>query len=156
MRERTNFLEHIEPPDHIGIDLARIGFVLHPPVVLAVAEAFDVECHDLAPVRDVIDDAVLDQRGGAHALVGPVMDSASGQLRVGVLPEQLTVFFAEGHEDTHVALLPRISDGFVVCTDQHDALGDDLVAVGLRAEFRHPFNVPAGIDIPIGGQTGHV
>ena len=58
------------------------------------------------------------------------------------------VDFAERHQHAAIAGLLRIAHRFVVRADEHDAAGDDRIAVALRSERRHPLDVLAGLDVP--------
>ena len=115
-----------------------------------------VDRHQLAAVRDVVDDAVLDQRRRADALVRPVVGAPGGQLVVHRLPQELAVGLAERHQDALVPLDVRDPcSALVVGADEHHAAGDDRVAVGLRAELGHPLDVLLGLDVPGGRQALH-
>ena len=123
-------------------------FVLDAAVVGLVAEAVGVDRHQLAAVRHVIDDAVLDQRRRADALERPVVRAPRRQLVVHRLPHELAVRLAERHQDALVALDLGILVALVVGADEDQAVGDDRVAVGLRPELGHPLDVLLRLDVP--------
>ena len=152
----AELVHHVVAPDDVGVGLARLLLVLERAVVLAlVAESLDVDRHHLAAVRHVVRDAILDERRRAHALEGPVVRAARRQLVVHRLPEELAVGLAEGHQDALVSLDRRILHRFVVRAHEHDAVGDDRVAVGLRPELRDPLDVLLRLDVPARRQPLH-
>ena len=135
---------------------ARLLLFLERPVVLAVVpEALDVHRHDLAAVRHVVRDPVFDERRRTDALERPVVRAPGGQLVVDGLPEERAIRLLERHEDALVALDRRVLHRFVVGPDEHDAVGDDGIAVGLRAELGDPLDVLLRLDVPARRQILH-
>ena len=140
----------------MSTSVSRVCFSsLNGPSFCLVAEALDVDRHDLAAVRNVVDDSVLDERRRADALERPVVRAPRGQLVVDGLPQERAIRFLEGHQDALVALDRRVLHRFVVGADEHDAVGDDGIAVGLRAELGHPLDVLLGLDVPARRQVLH-
>ena len=92
----------------VGVVLAGELLVGDRPVVLAVAEAVDVQAPDHAAVAGVVDVGALDERRRGDALIRPVVGAARRQLLVGLLPEELAVRFAERHQ--HAAIARPASD----------------------------------------------
>jgi enoyl-CoA hydratase/carnithine racemase len=139
-------------PDALtGMDLVR-----HRPVVLAVAKALDVDGHDDAAVRRVVERLSHYQGRGRHSLERPVVGPARLELRMRLLPQELAVGLAERHQHAAVPGLGRIAQQFVVRPDEDHAPGDDGVAVALGTQFRDPLDVDARIDIPFRRQPRHV
>ena len=89
VRVRADLLHHVERPDHVGVVRAGQLLVGDRAVVLAVAEAVDVEAPDHAAVARCNRGGALDQRRGGDALVRPVVGAARRQLLVRLLPEEL-------------------------------------------------------------------
>ncbi len=90
----------------------------------------------------------IDERRRRDALERPVVGAARRQLLERRLPHELAVRLAERHQHAAIARLLRIAHRFVVRADEHDAAGDDRIAVALRSERRDPLDVLAGLDVP--------
>ena len=156
VRIAADLLHHVERPDRVGILRPGELLVGDRPVVLAVAEAVDVEAPDHAAIADVVEVRALDERRRGDALERPVVGAARLELRVRLLPHELAVGLAERHQHAAVARLLRIAQRFVVRAEKDHAAGDDRVAVALRAERRDPFHVLLGLDVPLGRQPLHL
>src|SRR5205814_477832 len=109
VREDAEFLDHVQLPDGL---IVRRG------------------TDDLAAVVDVIELVALDERAGADAFLGPVVDAAGRELVVGVLPEELAGRLLEAHHDALVALDVRDTRLAVIGADKDLAAGEDRAAVG--------------------------
>src|ERR1035438_1517865 len=119
----AELLDHVELPDDLGI---------------ALAVAVRVQADEFAAVRYVVQAVGLHQGRGAGADIGPVLRRAGRQFRVGVLPEERAVGFAEAHQHAAVAGFGGVARRFVVGADVDLPARYDGVAIGLRAQFRHP------------------
>ena len=148
VRRRADLVHHVEPPDHVGVGVGRQLLVRDGPVVLLVAEALGVEADELGAVADVVDAVALDERGAGDALVGPVVHASGRQLLVRDLPEELAVRLAERHHHAAVAGLLGIAQALVVRAHEHDPARHHRVAVGLRAESRHPLDALLRLHVP--------
>ena len=91
MGEDVQFGDHVEFPDQIRVGGCGGGLVGDGAVVLAVAEALGVEAYDFGAVGDIVEAVAFDIRGGADALLRPVVDAAGRQLGMGDLPEESAV-----------------------------------------------------------------
>ena len=149
VRERADFLHHVERPEDVDVVLAGQLLVLERTVVLVVVESLDVHRQHDGAVRHEVGDALVDhERRRRDALERPVVRAARRQLLERRLPHELAVGLPERHHDAAIARLLRIAHRFVVGADQHDAAGDDRIAVALRSQRRDPLDVLAGLDIP--------
>ena len=143
--EMPNLLHHVELPDDVGFVLAGVLFILVGAVVLVVVKALGVEADDLAAAGDEPQPVPFDAGRAADAHQRPIVHAAGGQLLARVLPEELAVGFVEAQEHAQVdrgRIALQIA-GAVVGADVDLAVGDDRVAVGLRAEPGDPLDVLA-------------
>ncbi len=109
-----------------------------------------------AAVAHVVQALAFDERRRGDALERPVVGAPRLELHVRLLPEELAVGLAEGHQHAAVARLLRIAQQLVVGADEDHAARDDRVAVALRSEVGHPLHVLLRLDVPLGRQTLHV
>ena len=149
-------VHHVVAPDDVGVGLLRGFLVLHKAVVGPVPEPVHVHRHQLPAIRHVVDDAVFDERGGADALIRPVVRAPGGELVVDGLPHELAVGFAKRHQDPLVPLDVRIARPLVIGADKHHAARDHGIAVGLRAELGDPLHVLLRLHVPACRQPLHV
>ena len=156
VRIRSDFFQHVEAPDHVRVGLALQRLVHEGAVVLVVAESVDVETEHDATIADVVETLTFDQWGRGDTLVRPIVGATGLELRVRLLPEELAVRFAEGHQHAAVAALLWIAEQFVVGADEHHAFGDDRIAVALRAEVGDPLDVLLRLHVPLGWDVLHV
>src|SRR4029453_17230402 len=138
---RPDFLHHVERPDDVGVVLAGELFVGRRTVVLAVAEAVDIQAPDHTPVARVVDVGAFDERRRRDTLVGPVVRTPGRQLLVRLLPEKLAVGFTERHQHAAIPGLLGIAWSLVVRADEYHPTRNHGVAVALRAEFGAPFHL---------------
>jgi hypothetical protein len=155
VREGAHLLHHVELPDDVAVVRALVLLVGERAVVLAVEEALDVEGEDLAAVRGVVENVLLDERRGADALVGPIVHAAREELVRDHLPEERTVRLVEGEENTLVAGDLLVVERLVVGSDEDLPRRHHRVSVRLRAEPHHPLDVLLGVDVPALGKARH-
>ena len=140
MLRDAQLLHHVEVPDDVGFVFVVVDFFLVRAVVLAVVEALGVEAADFAAAGDEPQPVAFHQRRAADALQRPVVDAAGRQLFAAVLPEEFAVLDVEAQQAAQVDIgrVPLEPAAAVVGADVHLAVGDDGVAVGLRAELAPP------------------
>jgi hypothetical protein len=95
----AEFAHHVEHPNHIGLFLGDDFFLFVGAIVLVVVKTFGVEATNLAAAGNEPQAFTFNERRGADALHGPVMDAAGGQLLAAVLPEKLAIFLVEGEQN---------------------------------------------------------
>jgi hypothetical protein len=106
-------------------------------------EALNVEAGDFSAAGDVPEAVAFYQRGATDALQRPIVDAASGQFLAAVLPEELAVFNIEReqHAEIHVGRVALKPAAAVIRAHKYLAVHDHGIAVSLRTETRHPFDV---------------
>ena len=146
---RPDLFHHVEGPDDVGVDGTGEFLVFERPVVFAVAKTLRIEAKHHAAIADVVQPIPDNEWRRRYALKRPIVRAAGFQLRVGLLPHELSVRFTESHKHTAIAALIWIAQQFVVCSDKHHPVGDNRIAVALRSQFRNPLDVLPCLDVPL-------
>src|SRR5215510_13597961 len=151
MRLRADLLHHVELPYDVSVELTGELLIFVRSVVLAIAEALSVEAHHLTSIRDVIKAVTFDERRGAYALKGPIIDAPGSELLVGLLPQKRAVRLTKAHQHTSIAALLRVPHRFIISADVDLPACDYRITVALRAECGDPLDVLLGLEVPTRG-----
>ena len=151
MRLNAQLADHVVGPDHVGGVFSGFDGVSarwnHPRAfvedraIVSVGHAVQVEAEHFAPIRNDIDQAVLDHWRGGQS--DPVEIAVANMCQLGhnQLPEEIARLLVEAHQHSGVVGEQRIAGHVVVRAHEHASLGDDRRAVGLPAELGDPLDV---------------
>ena len=161
MRPDAGFLGEIHEPQDVRVERPRLhrqgggvgalgrheqAFVAEGTVV-AVGQALGVHADDLAPVVHEIHAVALYRGRRRHAGLRPVVVDVLLAFRDDRLPQQRAGLLVEAHEDSAIALVPRIARLLVVRADVDAPSGNDRGGIRLRSQRRRPEHVAARLRI---------
>lgn len=151
VREHSELVHHVVFPKNVailGADLdlrfARpcpiLGFVLKGPLV-AVRQPVQVEAQDFAARGDDVKPVALHGGRREQAEIFPIVHFARSELGNDQLPEESAGLFFKDHQHAPVALMLGIAWRIVVGAHEDLSVGHGDVAIALRAQLHHQFDI---------------